>query len=208
LISYLSIMWPIILHITILTDYIFTSYMFLFVLNGIILKLMLNLKVNKEKFSFHSIKKTRTLFSNNDHDIVKLSVNAFRSSVFLITSVAILAIDFDIFPLKHLKRKTFGIALMDLGVGLFILCHSLRLIRNNSQNKRKENEKKNNHLILDLKKLPVKMYYTFKSSSLLLILGFIRLMLIKITNYKVSSNEYGTHWNFFFSIFFVKVIFF
>ncbi len=63
--------------------------------------------------------------------VVKLSVNWFRTSVIVITSVAILAVDFDaVFVPRNTKRRDFGLALMDLGVGLFIVCHAMRLIRN------------------------------------------------------------------------------
>jgi phosphatidylinositol glycan class W len=196
-------MWPIILHITILTDYILLSYLLFLIFNLMIYNVVLNKKVNKGKYSLLLANQLTKHCSNNDQEIVKLSVISFRSSVFLITSISILAIDFDLFPLKHLKRKTFGISLMDLGVGLFIICHSFKLIRNDSQNK---NNKKTRQPSIYFKKLLLKLYYTIKTSSLLLVLGFIRLILIKVTNYKISVNEYGTHWNFFFSIFFVKVI--
>lgn len=194
-------MWPIILHITILTNHILYSYLLLFICNLVILKSIMSQKVNVGKYFISMINNPISFCLNNDHEIIKLSVNTFRSSVFLITGVTILAIDFDIFPLKHLKRKTYGIALMDLGVGLFIVCHSFRLIRNNEHVSSERNQ-----YLIDLKKLPIKIYHSLKTNSLLLIIGFTRLALIKITNYKVSVNEYGVHWNFFFSIFFVKVI--
>jgi hypothetical protein len=62
--------------------------------------------------------------------LVKLSVSGFRSIVVVATSIAILATDFTVFPSGNRKKKGFGFGLMDLGVGYFILCHSMRLIRN------------------------------------------------------------------------------
>jgi phosphatidylinositol glycan class W len=73
-------------------------------------------------------------FALNDIDIkiAKLSVSSFRTMLFIITSVAILAVDFAVFPRLHAKTHDFGFSLMDIGVGYFILCHSMRLIRNSS----------------------------------------------------------------------------
>ena len=62
--------------------------------------------------------------------VIRLSINVYRTSVFIITSVAIIACDFKIFERLHAKTRFFGISLMDLGVGLFIVCHSMRIIRN------------------------------------------------------------------------------
>ena len=44
-----------------------------------------------------------------------------------------------------------------------------------------------------------------QKSSILLIVGLLRLILVKSTNYNYSYNEYGLHWNFFFTIFFVRI---
>jgi phosphatidylinositol glycan class W len=57
--------------------------------------------------------------------------------IYLITCVCVLAVDFTYFPFLLAKTDRYGISLMDLGVGLFIVCHSLRLIRNSDD----ENEK-------------------------------------------------------------------
>jgi phosphatidylinositol glycan class W len=42
-------------------------------------------------------------------------------SIVLLTCIAILAIDFPVFPRRHGKTETFGLSLMDTGVGLFIV---------------------------------------------------------------------------------------
>ncbi len=59
----------------------------------------------------------------------------------------------------------------------------------------------------ELRNFPKKFYSMVKRSSLLLLIGVIRLVLVKATDYSVSISEYGVHWNFFFTIFFVKVSF-
>ena len=68
--------------------------------------------------------------SSLDTKIVKLSISGFRMILYLITCVCILSVDFTNFSYKLDKTDKYGISLMDLGVGLFIVCHSLRVIRN------------------------------------------------------------------------------
>ncbi|CAF0818083.1 unnamed protein product [Brachionus calyciflorus] len=111
----------------------------------------------------------------------------------------ILAVDFQHFPYYYTKTHDYGVSLMDIGVGYFILCHSMRLIRNND-------DKSNNSLKSNLKSIPLNMFKTAKKTSLLLYIGLIRLFLLSMSGYRVNVNEYGVHWNFFFTIFFVKVL--
>jgi len=65
-----------------------------------------------------------------DAKLIQISVNAFRSLVFVLTTINILAIDFSLYPHYFRKSEKQGISLMDTGVGFFILCHSMRYIRN------------------------------------------------------------------------------
>lgn len=65
-----------------------------------------------------------------DTKIVRLSVHVFRTLLFFITSACILAVDFPYFLMEKAKTSKFGVSLMDIGVGYFIICHSMRLIRN------------------------------------------------------------------------------
>lgn len=44
------------------------------------------------------------------------------------------------------------------------------------------------------------LYISIKHSIPLLLIGFIRLAAVKSTNYQEHVNEYGIHWNFFFTI--------
>lgn len=62
--------------------------------------------------------------------ILRLTTHMFRTVLFFITSACILAVDFPYFSMKKAKTSEFGISLMDIGVGYFILSHSMRLIRN------------------------------------------------------------------------------
>ena len=49
------------------------------------------------------------------------------------------------------------------------------------------------------------MWATISRSSIFVVLGFARLFLLQLAGYTASVSEYGVHWNFFFTIFFVKV---
>lgn len=129
-----------------------------------------------------------------DNTINRLSVNTFRAKVILISIVAISSVDFSIFPEKHMKRNYFGLALMDIGVGSFIMCHSMRLIRNDYQNTLMPKSTKN------------RMFQVVKKSSIILFFGLLRTFLILAFSYHQNPQEYGVHWNFFYTIFFVKVL--
>lgn len=71
-----------------------------------------------------------TICENFDLKLIRLSVNTFRTFLFLITSACILAVDFPHFSIDYMKSHGFGFGLMDIGVGFFILCHSMRYLRN------------------------------------------------------------------------------
>lgn len=64
--------------------------------------------------------------------LIQLSVNGFRAAVFILVVLNILAVDFNFFPSFFHKTSKYGIGLMDVGVGYFILCHAMRYIRNAS----------------------------------------------------------------------------
>lgn len=63
--------------------------------------------------------------------LIKLTIDTFRTLVIMISCVCILAVDFFVFPSKHVKTLRYGFSLMDIGVGYFILCHSMRVVIKN-----------------------------------------------------------------------------
>jgi hypothetical protein len=137
---------PITLYITEFDD-VSADFVLLLVMLIILVKLVLQQKdVFREVYSNEIISQKNTELKVDlisiDHSIVKLSINAFRSLTVIITSIAILAVDFRIFPPKNRKTDRYGFGLMDVGVGYFILCHSMRLIRNSSQNEINHQSKK------------------------------------------------------------------
>jgi phosphatidylinositol glycan class W len=125
---------PIALYITIFDNQAF-DYGLLAVIALLAFRMLIRYK--ESFFDVHSrlasLKREPETEVNLNHKVVKLSISVFRSTVVVITSIAILAVDFPVFPQKNTKTDKYGFGLMDVGVGYFIICHSMRLIRNSSR---------------------------------------------------------------------------
>eukprot|EP00698_Gefionella_okellyi_P001366 TRINITY_DN1130_c0_g1_i5.p1 TRINITY_DN1130_c0_g1~~TRINITY_DN1130_c0_g1_i5.p1 ORF type:complete len:431 (-),score=67.30 TRINITY_DN1130_c0_g1_i5:1871-3163(-) len=109
-------------------------------------------------------------------------MTSVRSGMMLGTCIAILAVDFVIFPRRFAKTETFGVSVMDVGVGSVTVLQALAW-RGAPRSKRSV-----------LVALP------------LLLLGFARLASVKATDYHEHVSEYGVHWNFFFTLAAVMVL--
>jgi phosphatidylinositol glycan class W len=104
-----------------------------------------------------------------------------RFTVLVGTCVAILAVDFPaIWPKMHTKTEMFGVALMDVGAGGFVFIAGLTSRRVTSA---------------------ASLWPKVRTKVLpLLVLGVLRLLTIKSTDYQEHVSEYGVHWNFFFTL--------
>jgi phosphatidylinositol glycan class W len=108
-------------------------------------------------------------------------VSAYRSTIMVLTFVAILAVDFQVFPRRYAKTETQGYGLMDLGAGSFVAAAGLVSPRSRG-------------------KAPPAVVTSLKRMVPLLTLGFIRLLTTKGLEYQEHVSEYGVHWNFFFTL--------
>ncbi|QEU62528.1 Gwt1 [Kluyveromyces lactis] len=114
------------------------------------------------------------------------TLTVYRSTMLILTSIAILAVDFPIFPRKYAKVETWGISLMDLGVGSFVFSNGIISYKRLKSG-------------TELSKW-AKIKQSLRSTVVLVVLGFIRLFSVKAVNYQEHATEYGIHWNFFFTL--------
>ncbi|KAJ2456301.1 Glucosaminyl phosphatidylinositol (GlcN-PI) nositol acylation protein [Coemansia sp. RSA 2336] len=119
-------------------------------------------------------------------------LSIYRAEMMLLTCFCILAVDFEIFPLKYAKVETFGTSIMDLGVGSFVFSAGVVGVKAFlPQN-------------VDGKLVTATLWQQLKAglwtSFPILGLGIARLVLTESVDYQKHTTEYGTHWNFFFTL--------
>lgn len=124
-------------------------------------------------------------------------ITAYRSGMLILTALAILAVDFQIFPRRFAKVETWGTSLMDLGVGSFVFSNGLVSSR----------------VILKDKLHPENKPFLFKrvlnalkSGGTLLAIGLMRTYFVKNLEYQEHVTEYGVHWNFFITLAFLPPV--
>lgn len=120
-------------------------------------------------------------------------VTVYRSAMMVLTITAILAVDFPVFPRRFAKAETWGTSLMDLGVGSFVFSMGLVTARQT--------------ILFPTRPWKQDVKRSLSSSANLLVLGFIRLALVKSMDYHEHVSEYGVHWNFFFTLGFLPAVF-
>ncbi|CAO3646390.1 unnamed protein product [Cunninghamella blakesleeana] len=117
----------------------------------------------------------------------KTYLTVYRGATMLLTCIAILAVDFPVFPRRFAKVETFGTSLMDIGVGSFVFSSGIIASKSVSNSLQQLNMKS-------------RFWQAVKSSIPLLFLGLSRLVLTRGVDYQVHSSEYGLHWNFFITL--------
>lgn len=150
-------------------------------------------KSSRKNKGSNKVKAPEKLSRSND-DLLGIVdfITAYRSQMVVITNLAILAVDFHLFPRRFAKVETWGTSLMDLGVGLFVFSMGLANSRAVIKKSLQRNTKREPYLALvaknTVKALPV------------LALGLIRLVSVKSLEYQEHVTEYGVHWNFFMTL--------
>jgi len=123
------------------------------------------------------------------------ALTTYRAHMLLLTSLCIIAVDFQVFPRSLAKCETYGVSIMDLGVGSFVfsqgIVSALPLIKDPQ------------HLRAPI--LP-KVVSTARKCLALLVLGVLRTLSVKGTDYPEHQSEYGAHWNFFFTLGLIPIL--
>nr|XP_004664592.1 phosphatidylinositol-glycan biosynthesis class W protein isoform X2 [Jaculus jaculus]XP_045014613.1 phosphatidylinositol-glycan biosynthesis class W protein isoform X2 [Jaculus jaculus]XP_045014614.1 phosphatidylinositol-glycan biosynthesis class W protein isoform X2 [Jaculus jaculus] len=135
------------------------------------------------------LEKFLTISLESDHNPV---ITCYRVINSVFTAIAILAVDFPLFPRRLAKTELYGTGAMDFGVGGFIfgtamVCPEVR--RKHIDGFRLNYFRKSLYSVWPL-----------------VVLGVGRLVLTKSIDYQEHVTEYGVHWNFFFTIIVVKLV--
>lgn len=113
-----------------------------------------------------------------------------RVIVMYLTFVAILAVDFPLFPRRFVKTETSGYSLMDVGAASFALVAGLvspraRYGASSSSSSRTTSSSWTKEL---------------RRMAPLVFMGSLRLLTHQELDYQEHVSEYGVHWNFFFTL--------
>ncbi|KCV67505.1 hypothetical protein H696_06025 [Fonticula alba] len=125
----------------------------------------------------------------------KLALSHLRAGLLLSTCIAILAVDYAIFPRSFAKTENYGISVMDAGVGCFVFIGAV-----SSARWARLDQEHDAPAGVPLARRLGDLLRAVWSAWPLLLLGFGRLLAVRSTGYQEHASEYGRHWNFFFTL--------
>eukprot|EP01027_Heterolobosea_sp_BB2_P015308 GEZU01021916.1.p1 GENE.GEZU01021916.1~~GEZU01021916.1.p1 ORF type:complete len:482 (-),score=98.40 GEZU01021916.1:350-1795(-) len=181
---------PIIMIETLFADYM-GWFMIVLAIATFVLYRMVQQKRRKDRKS--SV--TNSEFESSMGSQRKLFLSEYRTGIMLSTCIAILAVDFHIFPRRFAKTETYGTSLMDLGVGCFVFSNALVSGPARASARPAADQQKGS-----TGSMASNFMRALRSVSVLLIIGIIRMISTKGADYQAHVSEYGIHWNFFFTL--------
>lgn len=128
----------------------------------------------------------------------KTFVTNFRAGMMIGTITAILGVDFPVFPRRFAKTETFGVSLMDLGVGGVLFASALTsrqaralsaLMAGSSPRAKRAKEAGATSVASAL-----------LSVAPIIAIGSAKSVVHAALNLQNHVSEYGTHWNFFYTV--------
>ncbi|KAG2124919.1 GWT1-domain-containing protein [Suillus cothurnatus] len=123
------------------------------------------------------------------------ALTTYCAHMMLMTVLSILTVDFPVFPHFLAKCETYGVSLMDISVGSFVFSQGIVSAI---------------PIIKDISYLQAPVLPKLKSISRkmipIIVLGILRVILMKGTKYPEHVTEYGVHWNFFLMLVLLPII--
>ncbi|XP_038048460.1 phosphatidylinositol-glycan biosynthesis class W protein-like isoform X2 [Patiria miniata] len=121
-----------------------------------------------------------------------LFMTMFRVHGMVASAIAILAVDFPVFPRRFGKTETYGTGMMDVAVGAFMFMNAIV--------SKEARGKHQNIFSCGISGAVKSLTKTVVSALPLFLLGTVRLISVKTSGYHEHVSEYGVHWNFFFTL--------
>ncbi|XP_037350322.1 phosphatidylinositol-glycan biosynthesis class W protein [Talpa occidentalis] len=189
-VDFVVLIVPMVATLTILSSFVLLEYLALIIFGAGLLYHIYCRKTCCARMPIQKILENFSKISLESEYIPAISCFRVINSAF--TAIAILAVDFPIFPRRFAKTELYGTGAMDFGVGGFVfgtamVCPEIR---------RKYTE-------------GITFNYFIKSLYSvwpLIFLGIGRSVIIKSIDYQEHLTEYGVHWNFFFTLIVVKLV--